>query len=210
MGPPNAGKGTQAQKLQENLGIPKLSMGDILRRNICLKTDGGIKAKEQMDKGSLVSDEIVIDILKNRILQEDCGRGFILDGFPRTEKQAQALDKILKDNNLIIDKVLCLTVDPEKIVERQAGRRVALKSGCVYHLEHNPPKIPGKCDVSGEDLIQREDDKEDVVRHRLKIYKDKVLPIIDYYDKKDLLYKIKGDDEINKVTASIMSVIETK
>ena len=208
MGPPNAGKGTQAQKLQEYLGIPKLSTGEMLRRYISTETEKGIELKKLMKKGDLVPDEIVIEILKKRILEEDCRNGFIADGFPRTENQAKTLDKILNDNNLIIDRVICLTVNPEIIVARQAGRRVALESGCVYHLEHNPPKVPGKCDVSGEDLIQREDDREDVIRYRLNIYEAKIKPIVEYYETKGLLYKVDGDNNLNDVTSSIMSIIE--
>ncbi|MCP4355062.1 MAG: adenylate kinase [Proteobacteria bacterium] len=210
MGPPNAGKGTQAQKLQEHIGIPKLSTGEMLRRHVSPETETGIGIKDLMKKGDLVPDEIVIEILRKRILEDDCRNGFIADGFPRTENQAKALDKMLNDNDLIINKVICLTVNPEIMVSRQAGRRVALESGCVYHLEHNPPKNPGKCDVSGEDLVQREDDREDVVRYRLSIYEAKIKPIVEYYETKGLLHKVKGDEYLNEVTSKILSIIENK
>ena len=210
MGPPGAGKGTQAQILQENLEIPKLSTGDMLRLAISAGTEIGKTAENLMKNGDLVPDEIVLDIIKERIMQADCANGFILDGFPRTLNQAQALDKMLKDNNLKVDKVICLEVDPETIVARQAGRRIASKSGCVYHIEHNPPKMPGKCDVSGENLIQRDDDKEDVVRHRLGIYEKTIRPILEHYVEAKLLNKVPGDLALKEVTAAISSIVEQK
>jgi adenylate kinase len=207
MGPPGAGKGTQAQILQENLRIPKLSTGDMLRAAIAAGSEVGKQAESLMKNGNLVPDEMVVGIIKERIMEPDCANGFIFDGFPRTINQAHTLDKMLKDNNLILDKVICLEVDPEIIVSRQAGRRVAPKSGCVYHLEHNPPKVPGKCDVSGEDLMQRDDDKADVVRHRLGIYDDTIKPILDYYEKQDLLHKVKGENSVEEVKQQILSII---
>ncbi|HAG52367.1 MAG TPA: adenylate kinase [Alphaproteobacteria bacterium] len=210
MGPPGAGKGTQAQILQENLQIPKLSTGDMLRAAITAGSEVGKKAEALMKNGDLVPDEVVVGIIKERIIQADCATGFILDGFPRTINQAQALDKMLKDNNLIVDKVICLDVNPDIIVARQAGRRIASKSGCVYHVEHNPPKVPGKCDVSGEDLIQRDDDKEDVVRHRLEIYADTVKPILEYYESQSLLHNVKGTSSVEAVKTEILSIINQK
>ena len=210
MGPPGAGKGTQAQILQENLRIPKLSTGDMLRAAIAAGSEVGKVAEELMKNGNLVPDEVVVGIIKERISQQDCANGFILDGFPRTINQAQALDKMLKDNNLVVDKVICLELDAEIIVARQAGRRVAPKSGCVYHLEHNPPKVAGKCDVSGEELMQRDDDKADVVRHRLGIYDNTVKPILEYYDEQGLLNKVAGDQTVDQVKQQIMSIIEQK
>ena len=210
MGPPGAGKGTQAQILQENLEIPKLSTGDMLRAAITAGTEVGKQAEALMKNGDLVPDEVVVGIIKERIMLADCANGFILDGFPRTINQAQALDKMLKDNNLIVDKVICLEVDADTIVSRQAGRRIASKSGCVYHIEHNPPKVPGKCDVSGEDLIQRDDDKEDVVRHRLGVYDKTIKPILDYYEEANLLNIVKGDLPLKEVTAEILSIVEQK
>ena len=210
MGPPGAGKGTQAQILQENLEIPKLSTGDMLRAAITAGTEVGKQAETLMKNGDLVPDEVVVGIIKERIMLADCANGFILDGFPRTINQAQALDKMLKDNNLIVDKVICLEVDADTIVSRQAGRRIASKSGCVYHIEHNPPKVPGKCDVSGEDLIQRDDDKEDVVRHRLGVYDKTIKPILEYYEESNLLNIVKGDLPLKEVTAEILSIVEQK
>tara|TARA_Y100001960_G_C14743105_1_gene864145 strand:+ start:1215 stop:1859 length:645 start_codon:yes stop_codon:yes gene_type:complete len=207
MGPPGAGKGTQAQILQENLRIPKLSTGDMLRAAIAAGSEVGKQAESLMKNGNLVPDEMVVGIIKERIMEPDCANGFIFDGFPRTINQAHTLDKMLKDNNLILDKVICLEVDSEIIVSRQAGRRVAPKSGCVYHLEHNPPKVPGKCDVSGEDLMQRDDDKADVVRHRLGIYDDTIKPILDYYEKQDLLHKVQGENSVEEVKQQILSII---
>lgn len=208
MGPPGAGKGTQAQILQENMEIPKLSTGDMLRSAISAGTEVGKQAEALMKNGDLVPDEVVVGIIKERIMLTDCANGFILDGFPRTINQAHALDKMLKDNNLIVDKVICLEVDADTIVSRQAGRRVAPQSGCVYHLEHNPPKVPGKCDVSGENLMQRDDDKEDVVRHRLGVYDKTIKPILDYYESQSLLNKVKGDLPLKEVTTEILSIIK--
>ena len=208
MGPPSAGKGTQAQILQENLKIPKLSTGDMLRTAIANGSEFGKQAKDLMKNGDLVPDEIVVEIIKERILEEDCSQGFILDGFPRTINQAKDLDKMLSNNNLIVDKVICLDVDAETIVSRQAGRRVALKSGCVYHKEYNPPKVSGKCDVSGGNLIQREDDREDIVRHRIEVYEDTVKPILDYYETQDVLNTIKGEHSVKNVTDKILSIIK--
>lgn len=207
MGPPGAGKGTQAQILQENLQIPKLSTGDMFRTAMSAGTEVGEQTRSFMQKGDLVPDEIVIGIIKERIMQADCAGGFILDGFPRTLNQAQALDKMLDDNNLIVDRVICLEVDAEVIVSRQAGRRVAPKSGCVYHLEHNPPKVPNKCDVSGENLVQRDDDKPDVVRHRLSIFDNTIKPIVDYYDGQEVLYKVQGDQSVKAVKQQILDII---
>jgi adenylate kinase len=188
----------------------KLSTGDMLRAAIAAETEVGKVAETLMKNGELVPDKIVIDIIKERINQSDCASGFILDGFPRTINQVQALDKMLSSNNLIVDKVICLEVDAEIIVTRQAGRRIASKSGCVYHIEHNPPKVPGKCDVSGEDLIQRDDDKEDVVRHRLDVYEKTFRPILDYYENLNMLDKVKGDLPLKEVTTEILSIVEQK
>lgn len=207
MGPPGAGKGTQAQILQENLEIPKLSTGDMLRSAIAAGSEVGKQAESLMKNGNLVPDEMVVGIINERILHADCANGFILDGFPRTINQAQALDKMLKSNNLILDKVICLDVDAEIIVSRQAGRRVAPNSGCVYHLEHNPPKVPNKCDVSGEDLMQRDDDKADVVRHRLNVYENTIKPILDYYAEQNLLHTVKGENSVEYVKQQILSII---
>lgn len=208
MGPPGAGKGTQAQILQENLQIPKLSTGDMLRAAITEGTEVGKQAESLMKNGDLVPDEVVVEIIRNRIKQDDCASGFILDGFPRTINQAHTLDKMLKDNNLIVNKVICLEVDAEIIVSRQAGRRVAPKSGCVYHIQHNPPKVPGKCDVSGEDLVHRNDDREDVVRHRLDIYKNTVMPIIEHYKVQQVFSSVKGEGSVEQVTKSILDIIK--
>jgi adenylate kinase len=207
MGPPGAGKGTQAQLLQENLEIPKLATGDMLRTAIAAGSQVGIQAKELMKKGDLVPDEVVVNIIKERIMEEDCANGFILDGYPRTINQAHALDKMLKDNNLIVDKVICLEVDAEIIVSRQAGRRIAPGSGCSYHLDHNPPKVPNKCDVSGEDLIQREDDRADVVRHRLDVYESTNKPILEHYGELNILHIVQGEDSVENVKQQILSII---
>lgn len=210
MGPPNAGKGTQAQLLQEALQVPKLSTGDILRHAIAEDTSIGQEAKRFIDNGDLVPDDMVIDIVHARLTMDDCARGFILDGFPRTRAQAEDLDHELAEHHLSLDFVFCLTVEDEVIIERQAGRRMAPSSGRVYHLKYNPPKVAGKCDVTGEDLIHRPDDQEDVVRHRLDVYRQQTAPVLAYYQQKGLLVTFDGTDSIEDVHARIMQFVKTR
>lgn len=177
LGPPGAGKGTQAQFIVASCGIPQISTGDMLRAAVKAGTPLGQAAKQVMDSGALVSDDIIIGLVKERIAQPDCARGFLLDGFPRTTAQAEAL----RDAQIDIDYVIELVVPDEDIVARMSGRLVHPASGRVYHRLHNPPKQPGLDDVTGEPLIQREDDKEHTVRHRLAVYHAQTKPLIDYY-----------------------------
>ncbi len=177
LGAPGAGKGTQAQLLQEALRIPKISTGDMLRAAITAGTSLGKKAKSIMDAGKLVSDDIMIDLVKDRVAQPDCAKGFLLDGFPRTLAQAEAL----AEAGIHISDVIELRVDEEGIVRRMSGRRVHPQSGRTYHVEFNPPKVAGKDDVTGEPLILREDDKAQTVRHRLHVYQQQTLPLVQYY-----------------------------
>ncbi len=177
LGAPGAGKGTQAQFICEHYGIPQISTGDMLRAAVKEGSDLGKKAKGIMDAGGLVSDEIIIDLVKERIQQSDCENGFLFDGFPRTIPQAQSL----KDANIKIDHVVDIDVADEEIINRLSGRRVHPASGRVYHLVFNPPQNEGKDDVTGDDLVHRADDSEDTVRNRLKIYHDQTRPLVDFY-----------------------------
>ncbi|WP_370238915.1 adenylate kinase [Neptunomonas phycophila] len=177
LGAPGAGKGTQAQYLTEKFGIPQISTGDMLRAAVKAGTPLGVKAKAVMDAGELVSDDIIIGLVKERIEEPDCAKGFLFDGFPRTIPQADAL----KDAGVPIDAVVEIDVADEEIINRMSGRRVHAGSGRTYHVVFNPPKEEGKDDVTGEDLIQREDDKEEIVQGRLKVYHDQTEPLIAYY-----------------------------
>ena len=177
LGAPGAGKGTQAQFICDKFAIPQISTGDMLRAAVKAGTELGLKVKEIMETGGLVSDDIIIDLVKERIAQQDCNNGFLFDGFPRTIPQAQAM----LDAGVAIDHVVEIDVDDEEIVTRLSGRRVHPGSGRVYHIEYNPPATAGKDDVTGEDLIQRDDDQEDTVRKRLAIYHDQTAPLVSFY-----------------------------
>jgi adenylate kinase len=178
LGPPGAGKGTQASFICEKYGIPQISTGDMLRAAIKAGTPLGVEAKKVMDLGCLVSDEIIIALVKERLLGDDCEKGYLFDGFPRTIPQAEAM----KSAGVAIDFVLEIDVADSEIIERMGGRRVHLASGRTYHVKFNPPKVEGKDDVTGEDLIQRDDDQEDTVKNRLKIYHSQTQPLIEYYE----------------------------
>jgi adenylate kinase len=177
LGPPGAGKGTQATFIKEKFGIPQISTGDMLRAAVKAGTALGIAAKKVMDSGALVSDEIIIGLVKERLKQPDCAAGYLFDGFPRTIAQADAM----KDAGVHIDYVLEIDVPDSDIIERMSGRRAHLPSGRTYHLKYNPPKVPGKDDVTGEDLVQRDDDREDTVKKRLQVYHDQTEVLLGYY-----------------------------
>lgn len=177
LGAPGAGKGTQAQAICETFGIPQISTGDMLRAAVKAETELGLKAKEVMAAGGLVSDDLIIALVKERIEDQDCANGFLFDGFPRTIPQAEAL----KDSGVKIDHVVDIDVDDEEIVKRLSGRRIHEPSGRVYHVEYNPPRDAGKDDITGEDLVQRSDDEEDTVRKRLEVYHAQTAPLVDFY-----------------------------
>ena len=179
LGAPGAGKGTQAQFIREKYGIPQISTGDMLRAAVKAGTPLGIEAKKVMDSGGLVSDDIIIGLVKDRLLQDDCEAGYLFDGFPRTIPQAEAM----KSAGVALDYVLEIDVPDGAIIERMSGRRVHVASGRTYHVKYNPPKVAGKDDVTGEDLIQRDDDKEETVRKRLEIYHSQTKPLVEYYGK---------------------------
>lgn len=177
LGPPGAGKGTQANFIRERFGIPQISTGDMLRAAVKAGTPLGVAAKKVMDAGGLVSDDIIIGLVKDRLQQDDCATGYMFDGFPRTLPQAEAM----KAAGVPLDYVLEIDVPDAEIIERMSGRRVHLASGRTYHIKHNPPKVEGKDDITGEDLIQREDDAEATVRKRLEVYHAQTKPLVDYY-----------------------------
>jgi adenylate kinase len=179
LGGPGAGKGTQAGYITEKYSVPQISTGDMLRAAVKAGTPLGLEAKKVMDAGGLVSDDIILGLVKERVAQPDCEKGFLFDGFPRTVVQAEAL----KTENVAVDAVVEIDVDDAEIIRRMSGRRVHLESGRTYHLQFNPPKVEGKDDVTGEDLIQRDDDQEETVRKRLAVYHDQTEPLIDYYTK---------------------------
>ncbi len=208
LGPPGAGKGTQAKRVAEKYGIPQISTGDMLREAVAKGTELGKKAKEYMDKGELVPDEVVIGIVKERLQQPDCEKGFILDGFPRTLAQAEALDEMLKELNKKIDAVINVVVPEEEVVKRITYRRTCRNCGAVYHLIYAPPKEDNKCDKCGGELYQRDDDKEETVRERYRVYKQNTEPLIDYYRKKGILYDVDGTKDIEGVWKEIEAILE--
>lgn len=199
LGPPGAGKGTQAKLISTNYSIPHISTGDIFRKNIKEKTSLGIEAKHYLDQGLLVPDEVTIEIVKDRLKLDDCKKGFLLDGFPRTVKQAEALDAFLAEDNNKIDFALLIDVPDSFILKRMTGRRVCSNCGASYNILFNPPKIEGKCDICSGKLVQRKDDVEATVKERIEIYKQQTLPLIHYYSVKGNLSKLDGTEKIEKV-----------
>ncbi|APM37576.1 adenylate kinase [Clostridium kluyveri] len=199
LGPPGAGKGTQAKFISEEYSIPHISTGDIFRKNISDKTPLGIEAKEYLDKGQLVPDEVTINIVKDRLSEDDCESGFLLDGFPRTVYQAEALDSFLNANDNKIDMVLLIDVPRELIFDRMTGRRICPSCGASYHVKFNPPKLKDKCDICNNDIIQRKDDTESTVKDRLDVYEKQTEPLINYYKEQGVISAIEGSGEINQV-----------
>lgn len=202
LGLPGAGKGTQARTITKKLNIPHISTGDILRQASEDRTLLGLKAKEYMDKGHLVPDDLMIDLIKKRIKREDCKKGFLLDGFPRTMPQAEALEKISN-----IDKVIKLRIENEVAIERLSGRRTCKRCGAIYHIIYLPPKREGICDRCGEELIIREDDKREAILKRLEVYKEETRPLIKYYREKELLTIIDGGRSEEEVTRDLLASV---
>ncbi|MEX0620264.1 MAG: adenylate kinase [Solirubrobacterales bacterium] len=209
LGPPGSGKGTQGERLQEDLELPYYATGDILRAAVRDETEVGLAAKEFMDRGDLVPDEVIIGLIAERLESGEANRGFILDGFPRTVPQAEALDLKLSEVGRQLTAVILIDVTDEEIVRRLSGRRVSSKEGYVYHIEFNPPKVEGICDIDGSELIVRDDDKPDVVRHRLEQYHEKTAPLVDYYARQALLNRVDGSRDPDQVGESVRSLIST-
>lgn len=207
MGPPGAGKGTQAKLISNMYSVPHISTGDIFRKQISEKTPLGIKAKETIDKGQLVPDDITIHLVEERIGLEDCRVGFLLDGFPRTVVQALALESYLNRSNDKLDAVILVEVPRSEILQRMTGRRVCLNCGASYHINFNPTKVEGKCDVCGNEVVQRVDDQDETVKRRLHIYDEQTLPLIKYYEENSLLHVIDGTLNIKEVSNNICNIL---
>lgn len=210
LGPPGAGKGTQAKMLIDRYGIPQISTGDILRAAVKEGTPMGKKAKEYMEAGKLVTDDIVIGIMQDRLKQEDCKKGFILDGFPRTVAQAEALDAMLKTLNMPLDKVLALTVPDAELLKRLTGRRTCKSCGQMYHIVFDPSRKEGVCDKCGGELYQRADDNDETIKNRLSVYHSQTSPLLEYYGKQGLLREIDGTSSPENIFNAIISVLEGK
>lgn len=208
LGPPGVGKGTQASAIVEKYNIPHISTGDIFRTNIKEGTDLGKKAKEYMDKGLLVPDDLVVSIVKDRLTEEDCKTGFLLDGFPRTIKQADILEDELEDMGIKLDSVINIYADSEVLIERAVGRRICKVCGKAYHINFNPPKEAGVCDLDGGELFQREDDTEETVAKRIEVYQNQTEPLISFYKEKGILSDVNGTQPIEKVSKDIMKALE--
>jgi adenylate kinase len=208
IGPPGSGKGTQGKLIAERYRIPQISTGDILREAVRNGSALGLKAKASMAKGTLVPDEVVIGIIEERLMQGDCGKGFLLDGFPRTVAQANALESMLGRRGLAIDHVISIEIEREELIRRLMGRRTCGKCGAMYHVLFNPPKKEGVCDQCGGSLYQRDDDKEETIRSRLDVYFQQTGPVIQYYASKGLVRAINGIGPIDGIFDRILEVME--
>ena len=207
LGAPGAGKGTQAKKIAEKYGIPHISTGDIFRANIKNNTELGKKAKAYMDQGLLVPDELTLDLVMDRLSQDDTVKGYILDGFPRTIPQAEALTEALKGKNEEIDYAVNVEVPDEEIVKRMSGRRACVACGGTYHVQFNPTKVEGICDACGGELVLRDDDKPETVSRRLEVYHSQTQPLIDYYTKAGKVVEVDGTLDVAEVTAAIIKIL---
>lgn len=207
LGPPGVGKGTQASAIVKKYNIPHISTGDIFRANIKEGTELGKKAKEYMDKGLLVPDELVVSIVKDRLTKEDCVKGFLLDGFPRTINQAEVLDKELLEMGIKLDKVVNIDADKEILIERAIGRRICKTCGSSYHIKFNPPKVENVCDIDSGELFQRDDDTRETVTTRIEVYLNQTQPLIDYYKEKGLILNVDGTRPIDEVFETIVRAL---
>ena len=207
LGAPGAGKGTQAKRIAEKYNVPHISTGDIFRENIKNGTELGNKAKAYMEAGDLVPDELVLELVMDRFEKEDCENGYVLDGFPRTIPQAEALDEALEAKGQSIDNVIDVDVPDDHIIKRMAGRRTCAHCGAIFHLEHMPPKIEGKCDQCGGHLMMREDDLPDTVIARLKTYHEQTQPLKDYYGAKGLVHSVDGTQDREVVFAEVVKIL---
>jgi adenylate kinase len=208
LGPPGVGKGTQAKKLAETTKLAHISSGDLFRENLKNQTELGKLAKSYMDKGELVPDDVTISMIKDRLSRPDSKAGAILDGFPRTPAQAEALDKMLADFNGKVDYVPFITAPEEILVERASGRWTCRAQGHIYHQKYNPPQKAGICDVDGSELYQREDDKVETVRNRIKVYFQQTMPLVDFYRQKGVLHEVNGAQEVEQVTEDLLATLK--
>ena len=208
LGAPGAGKGTQAKKIAEKYGIPHISTGDIFRANIKNQTELGMKAKGYMDQGMLVPDELTLELIMDRFTNDDCKNGYVLDGFPRTIPQAEALTKALADKNDAVDYAINVDVPDEAIVTRMSGRRACLACGGTYHIKFNPTKVEGICDACGGELVLRADDKPETVQKRLDVYHEQTQPLIDYYQTQNILKEVDGTLPMEDVFQAIIAILE--
>lgn len=207
LGAPGAGKGTQAKMIAEKYSIPHISTGDIFRANIKNGTELGKKAKTYIDAGQLVPDELVVDLVIDRFKEDDCKNGYVLDGFPRTIPQAEALDKALNAQGEAVDFAINVEVPDENIINRMSGRRACVGCGATYHIQFNPTKVEGVCDACGEKLILRDDDKPETVKNRLSVYHEQTQPLIDYYAKKNVLAEVDGTKDMEDVFDAIVEIL---
>ena len=207
LGAPGAGKGTQAKRIAAKFSIPHISTGDIFRANIKNNTPLGAKAKSYMDKGELVPDELVIELIMDRFAQNDCVNGYVLDGFPRTIPQAEELDKALKSVNDNLDYAIDVEVPDDNIINRMSGRRACVNCGATYHVVHNPPKVENECDTCNGELILRDDDKPETVKNRLDVYHTQTEPLLKYYTEKGILYTVDGTQDMDTVFDSICKIV---
>jgi len=208
LGPPGAGKGTQAEFLVQKYGLAYISTGEILRSAVKKGTTMGKQAKQFMDQGQLVPDDVVVGIVQERLSEPDCGQGALLDGFPRTVVQARSLDRVLGETNSRLDAVVHIAVEEEELIARLTGRRVCRDCGVTYHVKFNPPKVRNICDQCGGELSQRDDDSLATVTERLLVYKKQIEPLIEYYQKRELLYTIDGNQEISAISTQIITVLD--
>lgn len=207
LGPPGAGKGTQAKLLEEKFKARQISTGDILRKAVAEQTPLGKQAADYIRRGELVPDSLIVDLMAERLKEKDCGDGFVLDGFPRTIAQAQSLEEILKKMGLGLDGVLSVQVPHKLIVERLSGRRTCKGCGALYHLVFDPPKTAGTCDRCGGELFQRDDDREETIRNRLKVYDDQTAPLVSYYRERGLLREIDGVGEVEAIGKRVVRAL---
>lgn len=210
LGPPGAGKGTQAARLVERYGIPQIATGNILRDAIAAGTPLGVQAQQFMSRGELVPDDVIIGVAEDRLQQDDCVKGFLLDGFPRTIPQAEALDRLLEKLGCRLTLVAALEVSADEVVARNSLRRSCPQCGATFHLVNRPPQASGICDQCGTELIQREDDREEVIRHRLQVYQNQTAPLVDYYRRKGLLRTLDGQQPVDEVTAVLERLIDER
>ena len=210
LGAPGAGKGTQAEIISEELGLPHISSGDLFREHIKNKTELGLLASEIINRGQLVPDDVTIAMIRDRLARKDCANGAVLDGFPRTPAQAQALDSILTDFNGKVDLVPYIKVEDEVLIERLTGRWTCRENGHIFHQIYNPPKQAGICDFDGSELYQRDDDKRETVTERIQVYLEQTAPLIEYYKKSGVLVEVDGGHSIEKVTENLMAILPNR